>query len=261
MFCRIVVASALCAVALSAPTLSYSSSAAERPAEMQILSEYFQMLGQKVQEGRNMAEAPVCNIGNAVLPVASPTPLPPVSAGLSLKHVAIGRGIQNYTCTSNQTAAPVSIGAVATLYNATCIASTFPELVNILPNVALQFNLTSPDQASLAPSNLAVSGHHYFQNTATPTFNLNTSAMDLGFAPCLKNNTVSAPVGSPKGQSGVGNGAVAWLKLIAREGTTGNLEEIYRVQTAGGNPPVTCAGMPSTFSVEYAAQYWFFQSP
>lgn len=185
----------------------------------------------------------------------APTPLPPVSAGLTLKHVAIGRGIQNYTCsTTNATAAPVSIGAVATLYNATCVASTYPDLLTALPNVALQFNLTSNDQATLAPSDLAISGHHYFSNTTTPTFNLNSTAMNLGFAPCLKNNTVSAPAGSPLGQGGEGNGSVAWLKLLTRDGATGNLEEIYRVNTAGGNPPATCAGMPATFEVQYASE-------
>jgi hypothetical protein len=61
--------SALCAVALSSPVLNFSPGAAERPAEMKILSQYFSMLGQKVQEGKNMAQAPVCNLNNAVLPV------------------------------------------------------------------------------------------------------------------------------------------------------------------------------------------------
>lgn len=50
-----------------------------------------------------------------------------------------------------------------------------------------------------------------------------------------------------------------WLKLTARSGATGNLEEVYRVNTAGGNPPATCAGMPATFEVQYAAEYWFYQ--
>jgi hypothetical protein len=188
------------------------------------------------------------------LNTTAPTPLPPVSAGLTLKHVGIGRGTQNYSCTANATAAPVSLGAVATLYNATCIASTYPDLLAQLPNVALQFNLTSADQATLSPSNLAISGHHYFSNSTTPTFDLNTASMQLGFAPCSKNNTVSAPSGASVGQGDVGFGAVTWLKLVTRVGTTGNLEEIYRVNTAGGNPPATCAGMPATFEVEYAAE-------
>jgi hypothetical protein len=169
--------------------------------------------------------------------------------------VAVGRGIQNYTCsTANATAAPVSIGAVATLYNATCVASTYPDLLAALPNVALQFNLTSNDQATLSPSYLTISGHHYFSNPTTPDFDLNTAAMGLGFASCLKNNTVPAPAGAPVGQGGEGHGSVAWLKLLTKDGATGDLEEIYRVNTAGGNPPATCAGMPATFEVQYAAE-------
>jgi len=273
MFSKVLVTSALCAIASASPLLPYSQQAAERPAEMQVLSDYFSMLGHKVQAGRQMSQAPVCNLNNAVLPVAckhmysytvlsttdkistAPTPLPLVSDGLTLKHVAIGRGIQNYTCSqTNATAAPVSIGAVATLYNASCVASTYPDLLTVLPNVALQFNLTSYDQATLSPSYLAISGHHFFSNTTTPTFDLNTAAMDLGVAPCAKNSSVPAPTGSPVGQGGQGHGSVTWLKLITRDGATGNLEEVYRVNTAGGNPPATCAGMPATFEVQYAAE-------
>jgi hypothetical protein len=69
MLAKLWVVSALCAVALSAPTLTYSQGAAS-PAEMKVLSDYFQMLASKVQAGRGMAEAPVCGLSNAVLPVA-----------------------------------------------------------------------------------------------------------------------------------------------------------------------------------------------
>lgn len=168
--------------------------------------------------------------------------------------MAVGRGTQNYTCTTNATAAPVAVGALATLYNASCVASTYPDLLSALPNVALQFNLTSNDQETLSPSYLAISGHHFFSNLTTPAFNLNSTAENLGFAACSKNNSVAAPPGAPVGQGGQGHGAVTWLKLLTREGSTGNLEEVYRVNTAGGNPPTTCAGMPATFEVQYAAE-------
>ncbi|KAF8852925.1 hypothetical protein BDZ45DRAFT_707209 [Acephala macrosclerotiorum] len=246
------VASVLCATALSAPT--YSTSAAARPVEMKVLSGYFQLLGRRVQDERNMAQAPVCNMNNAVMPIASPTPLPPPSAGLTLKHVAIGRGTQNYSCGANETAAPVSLGAVATLYNASCVAATYPDLLSILPNVALQFNHTDVNQATLSPTNLAISGHHYFSNSSTPVFNLNTTAMDLGFASFARNNSVAAPASGPTGLDSESYGAVAWLKLVSRAGATGNLEEAYRVNTAGGGLPATCAGMPATFEVQYAAE-------
>lgn len=68
MLSQIWVVSALCAVAFSAPT--FSPGAAERPVEMKVLSDYFHMLGSKVQAGRQMAQAPVCNLANAVMPVA-----------------------------------------------------------------------------------------------------------------------------------------------------------------------------------------------
>lgn len=84
--------------------------------------------------------------------------------------------------------------------------------------------------------------------------------MQLGIAPCSKNNTFNAPAGSSLGQNGEGYGSVAWLKLIAKAGTTGNLAEVYRVNTAGGNPPATCEGMAETFEVQYGSEYWFFES-
>lgn len=183
----------------------------------------------------------------------APTPLPAVAAGLVLKHVAVGRGTQNYTCGTNATAAPVAVGALATLYNATCVASTYPDLLAAIPNVALQFNLTDQNQKSLSPSNLAISGHHFFTNATTPFFDLDTS-MKLGVAPCSKNSSVPAPANASKGQGGKGFGAVAWLKLLTKDGATGNLQEVYRVNTAGGSPPPTCAGMPPAFEVQYAAE-------
>jgi hypothetical protein len=70
MFSKVLLTSALCAVALASPMLPYNSEAAQRPAEMKVLSEYFSMLGHKVQAGKQMSQAPMCNLNNAVLPVA-----------------------------------------------------------------------------------------------------------------------------------------------------------------------------------------------
>ncbi|PBP28878.1 malate dehydrogenase [Diplocarpon rosae] len=258
MLAQIWLVSALCAGALAAPTLTTAGSA-RKPANRKILSDYFRMLGRKIQAGRDMAEAPVCNMENAVLPVAYPTPLPPVTEGLFLKHVSVGRGTQNYTCdVGNATAIPVATGAVATLYNASCVAAAYPDLLAALSNVSLQFNLTSADQKTLSPSTLSISGHHYFTNTTTPEFNLNTVGLDLGVAPCQKNASVPAPVGATKGQADLGFGTVPWLKLSTRSGATGGLSEVYRVNTAGGNPPTSCIGQPAAFEVQYAAEYWFY---
>lgn len=174
--------------------------------------------------------------------------------------MAIGRGIQNYTCGTNSSAAPTSVGAVADLFNATCVAATYPEILDIMPSTALQFDyvpkVNTTMAKTLAPMNLALSGHHFFTNTTTPYFNLDASAIQIGQIAASKTNTTSAPASAMKGLNNVGNGAVAWLKLTARDGATGNLQEAYRVNTAGGSPPLTCAGIESSaFSVEYASEY------
>jgi hypothetical protein len=104
----------------------------------------------------------------------------------------------------------------------------------------------------MAPSNLVVSGIHYFVTATTPFFNLDTTTAKLGQAQCSKNATVSAPADAPKGQGG--EAAVPWLKLVTKTGATGDLQEIYRLETAGGSAPATCAGMAAAFEVQYSAQ-------
>ena len=182
-------------------------------------------------------------------------PLPPVSEGLTLKHVAIGRGTQNYTCDlSNSTAVPTANGALATLFNASCIVATYPELARMLGRVSMQFNLTQSEVSRrLAPSNLIVSGQHFFTNATTPFFTLDEPEQQLGVIPCAKDAGSPAPADAPVGQKG--EPAVAWLKLKARVGATGSLQEVYRVETVGGSPPATCKGMPASFEVQYATQY------
>lgn len=264
--------SALSATALAAPAHPTLNLGAALPSDaIKDISQYFNLLAQKTQEGRQMSGAPVCDMANAEMPIDSPTALPGVTSGLVLKHVAIGRGTQNYTCdTTDESSAPSAVGAVATLFNASCIASTYPDLLNMLPRVALAFNLSESSDYltnllpastanTLAPGNYVISGHHYFTNTTTPFFNLDTTNGELGEAPCAKSATADAPADAPTGQQG--EKAVPWLKLQAREGATGRLEEVYRLETAGGSAPSTCAGMPAAFEVQYSAQYWFYESP
>ncbi|KUI57936.1 hypothetical protein VP1G_05229 [Cytospora mali] len=233
-----ILVSALSAIAFAAPAHPKLNLDAALPTDaINDISQYFNMLASKTQEGRQMAGSPVCDLSNAQMPTASPTALPGISSGLILKHVAIGRGTQNYTCdTTDETASPSAVGAVATLFNASCIAATYPDLLNMLPRVALAFNLTESSsylsnllpadtKDTLAPGNYMISGHHYFLNTTTPFFNLDTTNGELGEVPCAKAASVSAPADAPTGQQG--EKAVAWLKLQAREGATGRLEEVY----------------------------------
>ncbi len=181
--------------------------------------------------------------------------LPKPAEGSTLKHIAIGRGTQNYTCDpSTPSAAPKAVGAVATLFNASCIAATSPDLANALARAALHFDLSQSEASRrLTPSNLAVSGVHFFADATTAFFNLDvSSSWKLGEIPCAKNATQPAPADAPKGLNG--ENAVAWLKLNAKVGATGGLQEVYRVETVGGSAPATCAGMPASFQVQYATQ-------
>jgi len=74
-----------------------------------------------------------------------------------------------------------------------------------------------------------------------------------------KTASVSAPASAPLGPDGTG--AVTWLQLeaktnIAAETSVGVIEA-YRVETAGGNPEATCSSV-GTQTIDYAAEYWFF---
>ncbi|KAK2736097.1 golgi membrane protein [Colletotrichum kahawae] len=244
----------LASLALAAPTYPTLNLNSALPGNIEDISEYFNMLATKVQALKYLSAEPVCDLTKAKMISRAAEELPPPSAGLTLKHVAIGRGTQNYTCdTSNATAVPIATGAKATLFNASCVAAMYPDLLEKLPSVSMQFNLTdTEDQQRLGPSSLAISGHHIFPTTGVPFFQLATEGVEIGDAWCAKNSSMAAPTMAAKGQQG--EGAVPWLKLLTTAGSTGNLQEVYRITTVGGSAPATCQGLPAAFEVQYAAE-------
>ena len=176
-----------------------------------------------------------------------------------LSHVAIGRGNQNYTCDlSNSTAVPVAAGAVATLFNVSCLAADMPELLARICPIALDLPVPSSDDTN-SPIYQGMSGHHYFTDNTTPFFDLDTGAHAYGRGAFKKGDSTPAPESAVRGPYGEGNGSVAWLRLDAKTTSGQAFQEVYRLNTAGGQPPKTCQGMPETFSVPYAAEYWLFQ--
>ncbi|KAK3654466.1 hypothetical protein LTR56_004096 [Elasticomyces elasticus] len=203
------------------------------------------------------ANAPSCDLSQAAMPIA-PTPLPAPGAGLSLSHVAIGRGTQNYTCdTKNATAVPVPVGAVAALFNVSCIAAETPELLSKLPNIALNLPVPSSDDQN-SPAYQDMSGHHYFLDATTPFFNLDTSLHQYGSGMFKKSNVSAAPTDAVLGVNNQGNGSVQWLKLDAKNSTGQVFQTVYRLNTAGGNAPKSCTGMPAAFEVQYSSEYWIW---
>lgn len=167
-----------------------------------------------------------------------------------LFHVAVGRGTQNYTCkTGLGTETPATLGAKATLFNATCAAARSPAVLSQTPALALSYPIPTSDTAEIL-----LSGHHFFTNTTTAFFNLDTTAHTWGTVAAKKVSNSSAPANAPLGDNGMGS--VAWLKL---SGLTGDFKEVYRLDTAGGQPPKNCSGITGTFEVEYAAVYYLWK--
>lgn len=163
----------------------------------------------------------------------------------------MGRGTQNYTCTSGSIKeVPTQIGAVAQLFNVTCQAVRAPAILLDIPALALTHGIPAVDI-----SDRLLSGLHTFTGAGVPLFELNTNSHKYGYVQAKKDKASDAPKNAPKGSNGLGS--VAWLKLVATEG---DYKEVYRISTAGGVAPKTCEGrVPGNFQVEYSTLYYFWK--
>ncbi|CAG7976365.1 unnamed protein product [Penicillium salamii] len=241
----------LSAVSLAAPT-NFLDHAYDWSDE---LAEFYGKISQYINTAKHNIRAPsACDVSKIALPsyasgLTGPGSLTPV-------YVGLGRGTQNYTCAdSSSSSTPVAAGAVARLYNATCIAANYPGVLEKLPNLAYKITLPTDENAAFPPSNIDLMGHHFFYDATTPEFNLNTTPdKQHGIVMTKKGGAIDAPSNALSGQYG----AVAWLYLTSTEGTVGNYKSVYRVDTAAGSPPKTCKGMPAAFQMQYAANYYFF---
>ncbi|UNI20923.1 hypothetical protein JDV02_006969 [Purpureocillium takamizusanense] len=200
--------------------------------------------------------------------------LPNPDSGLALKHIALGFGIQNYTCKANATA--TATGALAMLYDITHLyprqgAESLPlqEFNNLTSKalwthkVPLNMNGNGPGASQTNPfppdaplqlqgqRPLPFLGHHYFDAAGVATFNLDSGKIHL---PCSKISQVDAPKGADKGPEGTG--AVGWLYLGGKDGAVG-AKFVYRVLTAGGATH-GCDKVSGTDSTSYTATYWFY---
>lgn len=157
----------------------------------------------------------------------------------------------------------MSIGAVATLYDASCIASISSNLTAVvaetlysirsdaLPMMSWKTDPTD-DVSQMLEQVLApyVTGHHFFVNDTTPRFDLDTPNGMCG--------TMSASkVASSEPPATAQEDSIPWLFLKALQGQ--DYGEVYRLETVGGSAPPSCeeAGSAS-FQVRYAAQYFFY---
>ncbi|KAJ4368981.1 hypothetical protein N0V83_006063 [Neocucurbitaria cava] len=175
----------------------------------------------------------------AKTPPPPPRPLrqPPAPTPIQQQHrlvlVALGTGTQNYTCSTDLTAAPAAIGALAQLFNASCALSSDP---------------TASTQSLGSIEESASIGAHFFLDSTTPDFDIT----GLGNTEAKKAEEIVSPQGSEN---------VKWLRLTAQAtGTTSSVKEIYRLNTVGGVAPANCAGRTAgeVVTVDYQAQYWVY---
>jgi hypothetical protein len=201
------------------------------------------------------------------------------AAGLVVKKIALGHGIQNYTCESS-TAESAATGAVAMLYDVTSFypgtrnSGIRPDLwdnlpANLLWSKPVPLNKlpgseygADPETPFPDPTDLSVEGvpaakflgHHVFDINSIPVFDLSAAGLT---AAVKKIDGKTAPKNADKGI--IGTGAVAWLQLDDNgEGHSQGVSSVFRVITAGGAAePCSVAGA-GVQSVPYATYYWFF---
>jgi hypothetical protein len=189
------------------------------------------------------------------------SPLP--SPTSKLVHIGLGLGTQNYTCNTT-TGTYTSVGALARLFDATEYLTDHPNKVDSLPRNYLSLYQSidcsktptsciktadkCEDKANQKFGNpLPILGEHYFTATGTPTFDL-SQAPGHPFLFAKKVGDVPAPNAAD----------VDWL-FLASNGSASNkiISSVYRLETAGGQPPKSCKGSETAF-VPYAAEYWFY---
>ncbi|TPX19293.1 hypothetical protein DIZ76_017081 [Coccidioides immitis] len=239
---------------LLALTLSVLSLPIDRPQDEAKFRSGVSKEIQKFPKRAELAPSPRCDLSHVKLPQSS-EPFPDIPQGQKLLAVAVGRGTQNYTCES-ESGNTKPKGALATLFDASCIAANSPPRLRALVYTALtQQQQQHAEPISKTPmGEMPFLGRHFFSDDTTAVFDLG----DLGSSLVRKEGAVDAPKTALKGVGGQMDGAVAWLWLKSIPASSGKAKTIYRVNTAGGMPPKNCAGQPKEMTVQYSSEYWFY---
>ncbi|KAG8790259.1 hypothetical protein FRC12_012375 [Ceratobasidium sp. 428] len=200
-----------------------------------------------------------CPIGNAKPNLASLA----MPAG-TINYVALGAGVQNYSCGATGTFA--SVGAVATLFDISCFVSG--PLMNPIQDAAFAAASSSKGQALLDKMEKIpgfksfILGHHYFINN--PVANATGVSPDFDFRAGAKKGDPTAFAVMKRfagAASPAGSTNVDFLSLQNIGGAIGGslASSILRVDTKGGQPPASCTPN-STVSVPYVAKYWLIKA-
>ncbi|TFK49040.1 putative malate dehydrogenase [Heliocybe sulcata] len=181
-----------------------------------------------------------CDISAASMPMpANQTQLTLPSGALSF--IALGVGVQNYTCSSagNYT----NIGAVAEVFDISCLYGTpaFHSIQN-----------TAYDVWDKAPPSMTA------QSVISMLSDLPVKMWDFTSA-AYAGNAAAYAVGAKTGDMVSPDGAVDvdWLQLKVVKGALAST--VYRMNTVAGQLPGSCSpGDTTVQSVKYTSKYYFF---
>ncbi|KEP45694.1 putative malate dehydrogenase [Rhizoctonia solani 123E] len=181
-----------------------------------------------------------CDVSNAKLGLGrSPGSSMQVPFDLKPKYITLGVGTQNYTCSSAGTYA--SAGAVATLVDISCAYKSDPILFREVKTYA--YNLYAQWQHATGPYTHELGKLYFISQSGSIAPKFDFTQTGNGYMVAKKAAGTTSPEGSKN---------VDWLEL---QGTSGSLAKyVFRVDTQGGQPPVSCnAGQ--TMTVKYTAKY------
>lgn len=200
-----------------------------------------------------------CPVSSDVLSLPSGLSIPDGQAPV---NIALGVGVQNYTCTDGKYTYVVSdalshesvllnfyrrsAGAVAELYDISCLYDT-PAFATVQDDFFRLPSFLKNTIQNIAERTRLFLGHHYFITnplTGTGISPKFAQAKDGGavFTILAKDAGVSAPSGPEN---------VDFLQLSSIDGTWA--KSVFRVDTKAGQPPATCTS--GTLSVPYTAKY------
>ncbi|EFX02448.1 malate dehydrogenase [Grosmannia clavigera kw1407] len=220
------------------------------------------------------------------------------NSSLSLLKIAIGHGLQNYTCL-NSSAAVKAPGALAVLYDVTdlypgmsgssLIADVFDALTTTLIwNQDIPLNLQNSEAANpgtpAVPNAMAESLYGAVVGSPFPSpaaalslptvlpasipflghhyfDSAGSPTFDLSAAGLLGSMAKASDVTAPStAEKGpLGTGAVDWLELKDNgRGISQGISQVFRVMTAGGVSETCNKVDAATGSVPYTAFYWFY---
>ena len=209
------------------------------------------------------------SLSTSQLQAKQPTQSLPANTNVTLQFVGLGVGIQNYSCSSTS-AVPKSIGAIATLFDATgylqdCgnpktskLSTRYLKAYNRQHCQASQNLDDDSCQEEINILDLPLLGHHYFgsvNGAGVPFFDIYSG----DFLSAQKTGDIPAPPDAFDGGAN-GHGAIDWLFLPSDGSSrTSGLSEVYRINTAGGNAdPAGCSSGDAVISYKYSAEYWFY---